>query len=1019
LTPAAECSRFIHMDDTPPALENRMQKLRKYGKSRRVRIAGILVLLFFIVFSVVGFYILPPYIKKTAMAKLSEQLGRQVSIEAVTLNPYTWEATVKGFEVREADGRTPFVSFGNLYVNVQFKSIFKGAPVFKEIRLEKPYLHLVRTAANLYNFSDIVDRIKSAPAAPQKKGQSKPLYFLVNNIRIIDGNIQFDDKPVATRHSIDRINLTVPFISDLPAFHEAFVQPSLSAVVNGTPISFAGASKVFSNSRETSFDISFRDIDIPHYLAYVPARINVKVPSGKLDILMKLAYRQYEDRPPMLVFTGETKARDLIFSLKKENVEFLRIPALGVRDIAFDLDAHRIEIGSISTEKGWLAVSRAADRQINLASLVSDAPSAGAASGDEKPAAKSSAWTILLKSFVMDGYSVDISDKSNPAPFGLSVDEISCKATDISTAQDSKGTLALTMKIDRKGSVAVQGDFGIEPASADLSVDVKGLPLKPMQPYLGGRLKAILASGALNVNGKVSTKQEEKGQFKTAFKGKLWINRFALLDKTNAEDLIKWDTLYMGEMDIGYAPLYARIREISLTNPYSRIIVSADRTLNLQEVFVQDETKQESGQTSPPAGSGETAQTAGQQKSVTGTTKRQTVRIDKITVQGGTVNLTDNSVNPRFNGNLLDIGGRISGLSSEENKFGDVELRGKYDKYAPLEITGKINPLRDDLYVDLKADFKDMDLTPVSPYSGRYAGYTIQKGKLSFRLEYLIVKNKLDAKNNIFLDQFNFGEAVESPEATKLPVRLAVALLKDRNGQIKLDIPVSGYTDDPKFSIGSIILKIIVNLLVKAATSPFALLGAIFGGGEQLGYAEFDYGSASLSPETIKKLETLGKALNDRPALKMDIAGHVDAEKDREGLKQFLLSRKVKAQKVKAVAKGGADTSSVDEIKVTDQEYPEFLKRAYKQEKFPKPRNFLGIAKDIPVPEMEKLMLTNMVVGEEDLKALATARAQAVRTYLVQTSKVEPDRIFITEAKAAESEKKEGAKSSRTDFKLK
>ncbi|HMK60149.1 MAG TPA: DUF748 domain-containing protein [Dissulfurispiraceae bacterium] len=1007
------------MDDMSASSENHVVRLKNFGKSRRVRIAGIILIVFFIIFSIVGFFVLPPYLKKTAMAKISEQIGRQVSIEAVTINPYTWEAAVKGFEIKESDGKTPFITFSNLYVNIQFKSIFKAAPVFKEIRLDKPYLHLVRTAPNLYNFSDIIDKVRSAPSAPQKKEPSKPFYFLVKNIRVVDGNIQFDDRPVSTKHTIDKINLTVPFISDLPAFNEAFVEPYLSAIVNGTPFNFKGASKVFSNSRETSFDISFRDIDIPHYLAYAPAQLNINVPSGKLDILMKLAYRQFADRSPILVLTGETKARDLIFLLKKENAEFLRIPSLGVRDISFDLDAHRIEIGSISTEKGWLAVSRSADRHINLASLVAGKPPANAAPQEDEAPAKPSAWTVLLKSLAVDGYTLNLSDKSNAMPFGVTVDEISCKIDNLSTAKDSKSSLALSMKVDHRGSIAAQGDFGIEPVSADLSLDVKNLPLKPAQPYLAERLKAILASGALNVNGKISTRQADKDQFRTSFKGKLWVNRFILLDKANAEDLLKWDTLYMGEMDINYAPLTARIREISLTNPYSRIIVNANRTLNLQEVFVQDEKQQESGQTAPSSKPDEKAGPADQQKTGAKKAQRQAIRIDKVTVQGGTVNLTDNSVNPRFSGNMLDIGGRISGLSSEENKFGDVELRGKYDKYAPLEITGRINPLRDDLYVDLKADFKDMDLTPVSPYSGRYAGYTIQKGKLSFRLEYLIVKNKLDAKNNIFLDQFNFGESVESPEATKLPVRLAVALLKDRNGQIKLDIPVSGYTDDPKFSLGGIILKIIINLLVKAATSPFALLGAIFGGGEQLSYAEFDYGSASLTPDTIKKLDTLGKALNDRPALKMDISGHFDAEKDREGLKQFLLSRKVKAQKVKELAKGGTEIQSVDEIKVTDQEYPEYLKRAYKQEKFPKPRNFIGIAKDIPAPEMEKLILTNTTVSEEDLKTLATSRAQAVRNYLVQSSKVDPERIFIAETKATNSEKKEGLKSSRTDFKLK
>ena len=244
------------------------------------------------------------------------------------------------------------------------------------------------------------------------------------------------------------------------------------------------------------------------------------------------------------------------------------------------------------------------------------------------------------------------------------------------------------------------------------------------------------------------------------------------------------------------------------------------------------------------------------------------------------------------------MGGRVSGLSAEQDTAADVELRAKLNDYAPLEITGKINPLRDDLFVDIKARITDLDLSPATPYAGKYAGYAIEKGKLSVNVKYSIVNRKLDSQNNIFIDQFSFGDRVESPEATKLPVRLAVALLKDRKGEINLDIPVTGSLDDPKFSVWRIILKIIMNLIAKAATSPFALLGAAFGGGEELSYVEFDYGSSTISDAAMKKLDTVAKALHDRPSLKMDMEGHVDAEKDREGLKQFFFNRKIKAQKL-------------------------------------------------------------------------------------------------------------------------
>ena len=283
----------------------------------------------------------------------------------------------------------------------------------------------------------------------------------------------------------------------------------------------------------------------------------------------------------------------------------------------------------------------------------------------------------------------------------------------------------------------------------------------------------------------------------------------------------------------------------------------------------------------------------------------------------------------------------------------------------------------------------------------------------------MISKGKLDSQNSIFIDQFNFGDRVESAQATKLPVRLAVALLKDRKGEIKLDIPVTGSLNDPKFSVWKIIVKIITNLIAKAATSPFALLGAAFGGGEELSYVEFDYGKAVITDAAMKKLATVSKALQDRPSLKIDIEGHVDMEKDKEGLKQLLFNRKIKVQKLNEMTKKGEPAVPVDEVKIEPTEYERYLRMAYKAEKFPKPKNFLGMTKDIPVPEMEKLMLTHTEVTDGDLRALASQRAVKVEEAIVKSGQVEPERVFIVEPKSLAPEQKGKIRESRVDFKLK
>lgn len=234
-----------------------------------------------------------------------------------------------------------------------------------------------------------------------------------------------------------------------------------------------------------------------------------------------------------------------------------------------------------------------------------------------------------------------------------------------------------------------------------------------------------------------------------------------------------------------------------------------------------------------------------------------------------------------------------------------------------------------------------------------------------------------------------------------------------------MDIPVTGSLDDPKFSVWGIILKIIVNLLVKAATSPFALLGAIFGGGEELSYLEFDYGVATIAETNTKKIDTLVKALSDRPALKLEIEGHTDMEKDREALKQLFFNRKLKAQKLNEFVKKGQPVVPMDEVKIEPKEYEKYLKMAYKGEKFPKPKNILGMAKDLPVPEMEKSILTHLEITEGDLGALASQRAMKVKDAILKSGQVEPERIFILEPKSLGPEKKEKLKDSRVDFKLK
>jgi len=380
------------------------------------------------------------------------------------------------------------------------------------------------------------------------------------------------------------------------------------------------------------------------------------------------------------------------------------------------------------------------------------------------------------------------------------------------------------------------------------------------------------------------------------------------------------------------------------------MIINPDGTMNIRQIF--DVKGKEAGKT---AGK-ENAQEELPEKTAKMNKPEEAVRsikIGKVTLQGGTIDFTDRFIKPNYSARMLNIGGSVIGLSSEEISRAAVDLRGNLGYGSPIEITGLVNPLIKDSYADLKLRFKDIELSPVTPYSSRYVGHPILKGKLTFDASYQIENRKLTAQNKVFIDRLTFGDRVESPDAIKAPVTLAVALLTDRNGQINLDIPLSGSLDDPQFSIWPIIWQVIVNLITKAVTAPFTLLASLLGGGEELSYIEFDYGSYLVDKAGQQKIGSLVKALYERPHLKMDIEGYVDVEQDKNALKQTALNRKIKAQKLNDMIRKGEPAVPLDQVEIRPQEYEKYLTLAYKAEKFPKPRNIIGLAKSLPRQEME------------------------------------------------------------------
>ena len=950
----------------------------------------------FICFSLTGFFVLPPLLKSIALKKFSDYLHRDVFIQKIDVNPYTLSLRINGLTIKDRSTGEICFSFNELFINLEGLSILKRALICYEIRLTRPFIQVIRRQDLSYNFSDLLGNKE-----PKKQERSRPFLFSLNNIKIVDGSIDFIDDPNRQKHTVRNMNITLPFMSNISYYINSFVQPLFSANIDGTPYSIQGKTKIFADSRETSLDVNINNLNIPLYLSYLPLPAKVKVTSGQLDTKGKISFIRQKNKPLSLKFIGDITLKTLKVD-NKDGDPLLRLPELKVSLDSAEPIANTYHVSSLVVESPEVHLQRLQTGELNINSLFSKEKEQTA-----EPPGKESPIPLVLNidRFQVTAGKIAFMDYVPSQPVTLNLEEVNLKAENISTEKGNQNPFSFSCLLNKKGVVSITGEFGSNPLSLNAKVDAANIGLIQLQPYFTDKVKVTVTNGSISVSGDIAVSSTEEKKATAVFNGNASLSNFASVDKVNGDNFLKWKSFSLNEMNLRYNPTDIQIKRISFNNFFARLILNQDKTVNLQSIFEGKESESQLPRQK-------------QEKPVS-PSEKQTVNIGSIALGGGTIEFSDRSIEPEYSMTLSEFTGTVSGVSSATTSTATVDVKGKLNKYAPFEVKGRINPLRDDLFVDLKARLTDLDLSPFTPYAGKYIGYTINKGQLSFDLSYLIEKKKLDSKNKVTFDQFTFGDKVESPEAIKQPVKLAVSLLKDRNGVIKLDLPVTGNLDDPTFSVTKIVFQIIENLLVKAATSPFALLGSAFGGGEELSYIEFIDGSSAVTETVTKKLDTLVKALSDRPSLKLDIEGHVDVEKDREGLKLYQLNKKLKVQKLKEMVKRRLPEIPIDEITIESQEYERFLRMAYKAEKFPKPRTVLGLAKDLPAPEMERLMKDNIEVTDNDLRSIAVQRSQQVKDYILASGQIEPDRLFIIEPKALQPEKKENVSNSRVDFRLK
>jgi len=824
-----------------------------------------------------------------------------------------------------------------------------------------------------------------APGSKPDRGSA--IKLLVDEIVLNRGTVHFDDRansePFTT--TLSPVDVKISNLSTLEnteAKYDVSLQTEAEESVTAEGV-------LSLNPLATQLHVAMQSFQIPRFRPYYQDSITSKVDDGRIDLAADLQYSKQGEGETIKADNIGVTLTSLAISDDK-GATLLTIPSLSVTESFLNMTDRRIVVGNLSGKDGKLHLVRQQDGTINLSRILKPA------STDTKPAVAnagpSKEWSATLKNSSFSGFSVIFADNVPAEPATILLDKIRLKAENISTVADSTGKVDIGLRIDKEADVSITGPLGVKPLSASLTLNCANLPVKTLQPYFSDKVDLVINNGAVSADGKLKIKSGTGDKLSTLFQGNAGVANFSSFDPVAGEEFLKWKDLKLTGMDYDSDRSALRINNITWLDFYNKIMVLEDGAVNLKGVL------RNTGEPEPAAPENKSAAPPAEGKN------SLLVAINTVSLKNGQFDFLDRSIKPHYSTSLSDLSGTITGLSSQAGMTAEANISGKLDKLAPLSITGQINPLSKDLFADLAVNFKDIELSPTSPYTGKYIGYTVAKGKLSLNLKYLVEGTKLSGKNNVFLDQFTLGKTVKSPDDLNLPINLAISLLKNRKGEITLNVPVKGDLSDPKFSIGGIVFKAIINLIAKAATSPFALLGALIPQGEDLQHIDFAPGSAAIGEENAKKLDTIAKVLYDRPGLKMDIAGSFNGEEERKVLHEMRFEQLLKNEKFKELSKKKGETASLDEITVAPEEYETYLKKAYKAADIDKPKNILGFAKKLPPEEMEKLLRDSITVTDDDLRLLALQRANAVKSYIAAAGPVEPERLFIIEPEAGKDE---------------
>ncbi len=872
---------------------------RLYALLKRFRWWLLVTSVIVLAYGVFGFFVAPGIVRDKLVENLSAYTGSKVTVGRVSVNPFMLSVTLRNFLLPDRQGERLF-SFDTLYVNFQLSSVVRGALTFGDLRLVAPYLRTLVRADGSVNLQDVLPADSAVDSAA---ADEPPTPILAFHVAVVGGEIAYEDRQRTTPFvaRLQPINLSLQDFTTRPL--EEGVYQFEAATDRGERLFWRGDISVVPV--RSSGHLALNGFEARTFWSYMQDQVAYEVTGGKAYFEADYQLDMAADPQILTIRDGKARLDSVTLLDPRDSSVAATIPNVTISGLQAQALERTMRIGEIRTTGGTLAGTIGTDTVLSLTTLFEPRidPKAPVDSGP--------VWKTVLERVIVEDYTLNIRDLTTNPPAQLALTPLALTLEDYRDGLPGDAKIDLRFSVEKQGQVRLTGTLPPEPSAMAVDVTVDTIPLQPFQPYVTSMGRIVIRSGTMSVAGKATYRERDTSEI-TTFRGNMWMENVRARDPKLREDFTRWTRLDVKNINYKSEPGLLEIGQILARGMYLRAIVGPDRVTNMQHIFAADSVEpwvqigplyslkcdtthvsfvRRGGEPAPEAAA--PAASVARNDSVAAS---EITRIGEIRIVDGTLNFSDLSLAPNFTVSIAQLNGTIKKISSDQPASGDVDLQGKVDRYAPALIRGQVNPLSAQAYTDLTMDFQGIDLTTFTPYAGKFAGYKIDKGKLTLELRYRLNDRYLIGENHIVLDQLTLGEKVESPDATGLPVRLAVAILKDSKGVIDLDIPVKGSLDDPKFRVMPLVLKALASLFVKAVSSPFKLLGSVFGGdsGEDLSYVAFAAGSDSLAELEAAKLDTLARALIDRPGLKLDVRGATAVSVDRAALAERSVMRRLR-----------------------------------------------------------------------------------------------------------------------------